>query len=50
MPQLDGTRKWEEIVKKQGNNGEYIQRRRNQDPDLWIVELDIANGKRFIDN
>ena len=50
MPQLDGTRKWEEIVKKQGSNGEYIQRRRNQDPDLWIVELDIANGKRFIDN
>lgn len=48
MPQLDGTRKWEEIPKKQEDSQQYIGRRRKQDPDLWIVELDIANGKRFV--
>ncbi|MBV1917442.1 MAG: DUF1491 family protein, partial [Sphingomonadaceae bacterium] len=26
----------------------YLQRRQNQDPDLWILELDIAHGERFI--
>ena len=26
---------------------EYIERRRRSDPDLWLVELDIANGERF---
>lgn len=49
MPQSDGTRKWEEILQKQDDIAQYLQRRRKQDPDLWIVELDIANGKRFID-
>lgn len=27
---------------------EYLQRRKAQDPDLWIVELDVADGERFI--
>jgi len=27
---------------------EYLARRRRQDDDLWIVELDIADGERFI--
>ena len=26
---------------------EWIDRRRQRDPDLWIVELDIANAERF---
>ena len=26
---------------------EYWQRRRGRDPDLWVVELDIANAERF---
>lgn len=25
----------------------YIRRRRAQDPDLWILELDIADAERF---
>lgn len=27
---------------------EYLERRSIRDPDLWIVELDIADGERFI--
>jgi hypothetical protein len=26
---------------------EYWQRRRSRDPDLWVVELDIAGAERF---
>ena len=52
MPQLDGTRKWA-LSKVQDTENprdftEYWQRRRRQDGDLWVVELDIANGERFI--
>jgi hypothetical protein len=52
MPALDGTRKW--TCSKQQDPAdprdfdEYLQRRKDQDADLWIVELDIANAERFI--
>ncbi len=53
MPQLDGTRKWSlskvQDSEKPWEFSEYLDRRGHQDPDLWIVELDIANGERFID-
>lgn len=26
----------------------YLARRRSFDPDLWLVELDIANAERFV--
>ncbi len=26
---------------------DYLDRRRNRDSDLWLVELDIANAERF---
>lgn len=52
MPQLDGTRQWhcskvQSTVNKQEFE-DYLSRRSKQDDDLWIVELDIANGERFI--
>ena len=25
----------------------YLQRRRDRDPDLWLVELDVANAERL---
>jgi hypothetical protein len=28
--------------------GDYLARRRRTDPDLWIVELDVANGERIV--
>jgi hypothetical protein len=54
MPQLDGTRKWTLTKSQNAENPheftEYCDRRKRQDPDTWIVELDIANGERFIGN
>lgn len=52
MPQSDGSRCWQvsrrENMEEPGVFQEYLQRRKAQDPDLWIVELDIANAERFI--
>ncbi|WP_305097594.1 DUF1491 family protein [Croceibacterium aestuarii] len=52
MPQLDGSRRWTLVKEQNPENksefAEYWQRRRAQDRDLWIVELDIANAERFI--
>lgn len=52
MPQLDGSRAWTLSRAEDSANktelSEWLDRRSQQDPDLWIVELDIANGERFI--
>lgn len=53
MPRADGTRGWA-VAKKQDDADspgftEYWQRRKQQDRDLWVVELDIAKAERFID-
>lgn len=52
MPNLDGTRKWTRVKAQDTDNpsdfDDYVARRKAQDCDLWIVELDIANGERFI--
>jgi hypothetical protein len=52
MPDLDGTRKWHCSKRQDPENKEefdqYIARRREQDRDLWIIELDTAQGERLI--
>lgn len=52
MPQLDGTRKWHrtrsEDIENKHEFSEYLSRRASRDSDLWIIELDIANGERLI--
>ena len=52
MPQLDGSRAWHCSKKQNTENKQeipdYLERRSKQDDDLWIVELDIANGERLI--
>lgn len=52
MPQLDGTRGWHCSIRQDDEKSldftNYLERRGDQDPDLWIVELDIADGERFI--
>jgi len=52
LPSLDGDRIWH-LSKVQGVDNpmefsEYLDRRAKQDRDSWIIELDIANGERFI--
>lgn len=52
MPQRDGSRTY--IAAKQENPdnpsefSDYLRRRRNQDPDMWLIEVDIADPERFI--
>lgn len=52
MPQLDGTRTFVQVKSEDPENkqefSEYLQRRRDQDPDIWILELDIDAAERFI--
>ncbi len=52
MPQLDGPRIFTQTKIQTPENkaefDEYLARRKHQDSDLWIVELDIPNGERFI--
>ena len=51
-PRADGTRDWSAIhtqnIESKKQFDSYLARRQAQDPDLWIVELDIANGERLI--
>lgn len=52
MPSPDGDRIWAlaqaEDVENKANIDDYLARRERQDPDLWIIELDIPDGERFI--
>ncbi|MET1756902.1 DUF1491 family protein [Novosphingobium sp. RD2P27] len=53
LPQLDGSRKWS-LAKAQNPQDPhelagYLNRRGMQDPDLWIIELDVRDGERFVD-
>jgi hypothetical protein len=53
MPRPDGTRGWSLAKSEDSENplefAEYLDRRRRQDSDLWIVELDIPDAERFIE-
>lgn len=52
MPQLDGTRSWCRSRQQETDDSPamsaFIERRISQDPDLWVVELDVAEAERFI--
>ena len=48
--QADGSYSWQ--ASRQGVENEqdfnlFLERRRKSDPDLWILELDIASAERF---
>lgn len=53
MPSLDGSRRWTAIdlqnTENYGEFSDWLSRRTRNDPDLWIVELDIAHGERLTD-
>ena len=52
MPQPGGSRSWsvskQQDIENKSEFEEYLARRQRQDPDLWIIELDIAQGQRLI--
>jgi len=52
MPQVDGSRKWTlsrvQDTENPSEFSDYCERRKRQDADLWIVELDVENSERFI--
>lgn len=48
--QPDGRYNWDESRQKTENEEEFrafLERRKKYDPDLWILELDIACAERF---
>ena len=53
MPQPHGRRAWTLSRQQEADNPkefwDYCDRRGSQDGDLWIVELDVPDGERFID-
>lgn len=52
IPDPTGSRNWTCTRIQDSENKEefsqYLTRRQLADPDLWIIELDIADGERFI--
>lgn len=52
MPQRDGTRVFLAAKRENPENtpefSEYLARRRHQDSDLWLIEVDIADPERFV--
>jgi len=53
MPRADGTRGWTLTRRQDPTDSaeftEFWQRRKRQDSDLWVLELDIPDAERFID-
>ena len=59
MPSADGERRWQ-CTRQQAavspkpmpgdsdSYEDYLQRRIARDRDLWVIELDVADGERFI--
>jgi hypothetical protein len=49
--QPDGRYSWQDVAGQTFENEEeserFLARRRKYDPDLWIIELDIASAERF---
>lgn len=52
MPQRNGSRLFVATKSENPENtkdfSDYLARRRTQDPDIWLIEVDIAEPERFI--
>ncbi|WP_133366308.1 DUF1491 family protein [Qipengyuania sediminis] len=52
-PSLAGDRAFYPIESAAGSDSaatDYVRRRRARDPDLWVIEVDIAEAQRFVAN
>jgi hypothetical protein len=46
---FDGNDGWRGVLLRNGTlSDDYVDRRARSDPDLWVIELDIAQPERFI--
>ena len=48
--QPDGSYSWQESTQRDEGDEDFrrrLDRRRSFDPDLWIIELDVASAERF---
>ncbi|GAB4473666.1 MAG: hypothetical protein OHK0018_03890 [Erythrobacter tepidarius] len=52
MPTLAGSRSFVATKSEDPENpqefSDYLARRRRQDPDIWLIEVDVADPERFI--
>jgi hypothetical protein len=52
LPDLEGTRRWHvskaQVTDNKQDFEDYLDRRMAQDPDVWIVELTVADRERFV--
>lgn len=48
---MDGVSDWQAVTTATSENGgairTYWQKRRSSDPDLWVIELDVASPERL---
>jgi hypothetical protein len=45
-----GTYRWSSTgPEAEAERGDYIARRRRTDPDLWVIELDVADGLALVE-
>jgi hypothetical protein len=51
FPSLEGGSPWQKVEPDSGNNEAditaYWQKRAQRDPDLWVIELDVATPERL---
>lgn len=48
LPRMDGAPAWRAAAEGQDAVDAFIARQRRFDPDLWVVELDVAELTRFV--
>jgi len=52
MPTLDGHRRFQVTREQDPENpmdfDQYLDRRRRQDPDIWVLEVDVDEAERFV--